>query len=257
MAWLIGHPQGRVQILKTELSLEPIRADFVSFLQVDEEILHIEFQTQPDPEMPLRMLDYFVRLYRRHRSPIRQIVIFLNPTTSPLVQVDYLALTETQHRYRVIRLWEEPAQALLPCPTLWPLAVLAKATEPETTLRQVAKELESLTNREERANLAAYVYLLGGLRFREDVLRQLLREEIMQESVTYQAVLEKGKQAGRIEGIQVGEQSLTLRQLQRKLGPIPDHVVSQVQSLSLEQLEQLAEALLEFESLADLVDWLR
>jgi len=199
---------------------------------------------------------FFVRLYRQYRSPIRQIVIFLKPTTSPLVHIDSWSLANTQHCYRVVRLWEESAQALLAFPTLWPLAILADATEPEAILRQVAQGLNRLTNRAERANLAAYIYLLGGLRFREGLLRQLLREEIMQESVTYQALLEKGKQQGRLEGRHAGEQALTLRQLHKKLGPLPENLVNQIQSLSLEQLEQLAEALLEFESLTDLVRWL-
>jgi predicted transposase YdaD len=79
----------------------------------------------------------------------------------------------------------------------------------------------------------------------------------MQESVTYQALLEKGKQQGRREGMQAGEQALTLRLLERKLGKLPENIVDQIQSLSLTQLEQLADALLEFESIADLVQWLR
>ncbi|MEN9229442.1 MAG: hypothetical protein Q6L68_00925 [Thermostichus sp. DG02_5_bins_236] len=65
--WLVGQTPEPIQILKTELSVEPIRADFVSFLQVGSRILHLEFQTDPDPNIPLRMLDYYVRLRRPER----------------------------------------------------------------------------------------------------------------------------------------------------------------------------------------------
>ncbi|MEN9261706.1 MAG: hypothetical protein Q6L60_12150, partial [Thermostichus sp. HHBFW_bins_43] len=50
--WLVGQTPQPIQILKTELSLEPVRADFVSFLQLGPQVLHLEFQTAPDPEMP-------------------------------------------------------------------------------------------------------------------------------------------------------------------------------------------------------------
>jgi predicted transposase YdaD len=51
--------------------------------------------------------------------------------------------------------------------------------------------------------------------------------------------------------------SLILRQLNRRLGVIPDVLLSQIQMLSLEQLETLAEALLDFSALADLENWLQ
>ncbi len=52
--WLIGEESSNVQVLKTELSLEPIRADSVTFLQTSNRILHIEFQTltQSNPGIP-------------------------------------------------------------------------------------------------------------------------------------------------------------------------------------------------------------
>lgn len=43
--WLIAEESTNIKVLKTELSLEPIRADFVTFIQIAKRILHIEFQT--------------------------------------------------------------------------------------------------------------------------------------------------------------------------------------------------------------------
>ncbi|WP_254048062.1 hypothetical protein [Synechococcus sp. BDU 130192] len=78
--WLLGESAlESVSFLNTELNLEPIRADGVFFLETAGKILHLEFQTvaTSNPPMPLRMLDYWVRLYRRYRLEIEQIVIFL------------------------------------------------------------------------------------------------------------------------------------------------------------------------------------
>ncbi len=61
------------------------------------------------------------------------------------------------------------------------------------------------------------------------------------------------------EGIQEGEQrekSLVLRLLAKRVGELPQDVRQQVESLSLEQLENLGEALLDFTSMADLDAWL-
>jgi predicted transposase YdaD len=54
------------------------------------------------------------------------------------------------------------------------------------------------------------------------------------------------------EGIQEGEKSLILRQLNRRVGELPQDVRQQVEVLSLEELENLGEALLDFSSMADL-----
>lgn len=65
------------------------------------------------------------------------------------------------------------------------------------------------------------------------------------------------KEEGEQKGIVKGERSLVLRQLSRRLGNIPDALLSQIQALSLEQVEALGEALLDFSTLADLEGWLQ
>jgi predicted transposase YdaD len=79
--WVLGTPQTSVEVLKTELSIEPILADYVTFLQLEGRILHLEFHSllESTPPLPLRMLDYWVRLYRRYRLPITQVVVLLLP----------------------------------------------------------------------------------------------------------------------------------------------------------------------------------
>ncbi|MDS3859504.1 Rpn family recombination-promoting nuclease/putative transposase [Thermosynechococcaceae cyanobacterium BACA0444] len=260
VTWLLGESVAEVNILKTELSVEPIRADFVSFLGVGNQILHLEFQTQADPDMSLRMLDYYTRLYRQYHRPVRQIVLFLRETTSTAVQVDSFETASTRHRYQVIRLWEVEASELLAFPTLWPFAILAKTANPEYLLTDVPQRLESLENREERLSLTTYTYLLGGLKFRKEMLQQLLREEIMRESVTYRDLVETSEQSGLQHGLQQGIQQgrqegeieLTLRLLNHKFGPLSDSLQQQIRSLDIPQLESLAEALLDFQNTNDL-----
>jgi hypothetical protein len=49
---------------------------------------------------------------------------------------------------------------------------------------------------------------------------------------------------------------VTLRQLNRRCGPLTDATTARIQALPLEQLEALAEALLDFTGPADLAAWL-
>ncbi len=68
---------------------------------------------------------------------------------------------------------------------------------------------------------------------------------------------EEGRVEGRVEGIVLGERKLVIRQLNRKLGKIPQAVLTKIEALSLEQLEELSEALLDFSTVANLEQWLQ
>ncbi|NJL11244.1 MAG: DUF4351 domain-containing protein [Calothrix sp. SM1_7_51] len=54
-----------------------------------------------------------------------------------------------------------------------------------------------------------------------------------------------------------GEQGLIVRQLQRRVGELPEETKSRIQSLTLTQLENLGDALLDFTNIEDLFNWLR
>lgn len=59
------------------------------------------------------------------------------------------------------------------------------------------------------------------------------------------------------QGIEQGERSLILRLLTRKVGEISETTRSQIEALSIFQLEALGEALLDFSEIADLGTWLQ
>jgi len=90
------------------------------------------------------------------------------------------------------------------------------------------------------------------------------RKFIMRLAPLYEQDREAAIQKGRIEGIQQGEaiglqkeaSKLVLRQLKRRFGELPPHITETIQKLSVEKLEDLGEALLDFETQADLINWL-
>jgi predicted transposase/invertase (TIGR01784 family) len=89
---------------------------------------------------------------------------------------------------------------------------------------------------------------------------QLSRKEIqamfLLSDIKQTKVYQEAKQEGRQEGRQEGEVRLLIRQLSRRFGKINDRRIQIINSLTLEQLDDLGEALLDFGELADLDNWL-
>jgi hypothetical protein len=67
---------------------------------------------------------------------------------------------------------------------------------------------------------------------------------------------QEGRREGKQEGKQEGEKNLILRLLHRRIGEIDSLLIERITGLSIEQLENLGEALLDFSSVADLEAWL-
>lgn len=66
-----------------------------------------------------------------------------------------------------------------------------------------------------------------------------------------------GTEKGRQEGRQEGQLALIIRLLERRVGPVNLEVQNQIQELPIALLENLAEALLNFNNISDLTAWLQ
>ena len=86
--------------------------------------------------------------------------------------------------------------------------------------------------------------LIAGLKYDKEIISQIFSEDIMKDSVIYQDILQKG------------EIKIILRLLNRKLGNISLEITKNISSLPPEKLESLAEELLNFNSIYDLISWL-
>ncbi|WP_027402557.1 DUF4351 domain-containing protein [Aphanizomenon flos-aquae] len=84
-----------------------------------------------------------------------------------------------------------------------------------------------------------------------EIIMNMLDLEIVDitQSRFYQEIIE--------QGLQEGEANLVIRQLRRRLGELPESQCSQIKSFPVSQLEDLGEALLDFQGIDDLDDWLQ
>ncbi|MDF5721395.1 MAG: Rpn family recombination-promoting nuclease/putative transposase [Rhizonema sp. PD37] len=232
-SWLLGKPVTMTELKPSELSLDPIRADALILLESDESVLHIEFQTLPKNNIPFRVLDYRVRMYRKDPTkPMRQVVIYLKQTGSQLVYQTSFTMERTRHEFDVIRLWEQPASLFLQYPGLLPFATLGQTANPAETLRQATEIVDRIEDPAIQANLIAAAAILAGLRLEEDVIYSLVRRDIMQESVIYRSIQEEAE--ARAEARKQREiASNSLRE------GFPVEAVARITGLLIEEVQQL------------------
>ena len=141
------------------------------------------------------------------------------------------------------------------------LGLVRLVVEPEATAARLARELLAQSQQGVPVGLSksAIIELIETIVVYK--FPQLSRQEVevmlglsdLKQTRVYQEALEEGERLGE----QLATKSLVLRQLTRKLGEIPQELRGQIEKLTLTQLENLGEALLDFEQMDDLVNWLK
>lgn len=229
---------------------------------------HLELQSSRDPLLPDRLLQYNVLLRSRHSLPVQSAVVMLRP------EADHPGLTGiNQHHhvsgdcylefhYHVVRVWQVPVESMLTggIGTL-PLAPLAAVSPDELpqVIRRMERRLSAEITPADAASLWSATYILMGLRYPSEVTNQLLRGvRAMKESVTYQAILEEGREEGREEGALAGRIAEARRMLiilgSKRFGAPSDEILASLERVSrIEEMEQLAALILDVESWADLL----
>ena len=184
-------------------SIKERKADFVVELE-DGSIFHLEFQSQPDKNMPLRMLEYRVLLMQKYPSKeIRQMVLYVGdgaPRMESSIKQGNLS-----YSYELRDIKEISCKELMESPKMEDkiLAVLCKVEDPEGYLQQLSQELLKLPEKER----ADYIrQLLTALNYRPKlkmVLKRLLEdrkmpltitEEMMQQDPFFQEGQERERQ---------------------------------------------------------------
>lgn len=87
----------------------------------------------------------------------------------------------------------------------------------------------------------------------EEELEAMFTISDLKKTKVYQETLQEGRQ----EGERQKAQSLILRQLTRRLGKLDSRLTQAVKKLEIKRLDELAEALLDFQDMNDLKNWLK
>jgi predicted transposase/invertase (TIGR01784 family) len=210
-------------------------------------IYFCEVQFQLDVMLYERMMSeihLYAYRYRHHFSDWCAVVIY--PSRS-MEQSDLGIIADNLASGRIIRIYLDE---LLATEEELPLAVsLAVLTirEGEEAIASARRQIEQAENDRDTIDLITTIVLYK--------FTELTRAEVdamlgiqLSESRAYQEAKAEGKAEQTIK--------LVTRQLNRRFVKVPLKLSRQIERLSIDKLEELSDALLSFNTLSDLTDWL-
>ena len=229
-------------------------------------LFFIEVQFQPTQDLyPRLFAEIFLYLKQyQPQNPWRAVVIYPNRTLDPGDHPHYTLLLNSTQVYRVyLNEWADPPKSLSQRLIHLVLAEPPQAmVEARGLLTPIDKESKVLTLDLIETILMYKVPALS----RKEIQTMLgLTDRDLKQTRFYQEVFAEGQQQGLQEGREEGREkgrheegvALIMRLLQRRCGVLTPEVKECLACLSLEQLETLGEALLDFRGLADLEQWLK
>nr|WP_199329766.1 DUF4351 domain-containing protein [Leptolyngbya sp. FACHB-1624] len=224
-----------------------------------------ELQLRYNDKLPVRMRAYAALAEEKYSLPTYPVLINILPPASTVTILDryeanFMGLQSRQD-YQVINLWEVEAAIVFEqsLNALLPFVPVLKNGGETTVVQRALNQLRGDQQLVELESLLAFFasFVLGS-----EVVRQIMRWDmaVLRESPWYQEILREGERLGEQRGKQEGRQeegrSLILKQLARRVGALSPETTAQVEALSIEQLEELGEALLDFTQIEELTAWL-
>lgn len=263
--WLnpIEFPFGDVEALDADLSTIVAEADkLIKVNSAQPYIAHIEMQASYKPDMANRFLMYNAVVDYKTGLPVRTAVILLRPEADGRVMREPLRkqfegeMPYYTFHFRVVRLWEMPVETFLEGGLgVLPFAPLCRVSQND--LPNVIRRMEERIKAEssDRAKMLAATYILMGVRYDQALTDSLFRGVMdMEESVTYQAILQKGEARGEVRGEARGERKALLLVGKKRLGQPSAATIAKIESVSSpERLEALLLRVEEVESWSELL----
>jgi predicted transposase YdaD len=228
-----------------------------------------ELQLRYTDKLPSRMLAYAGLAAEKYGLPIYPVLVNILPPTPSIpipdrYESNFLGL-QVRQDYRVINLWQVEAAIVFDqsLNVLLPFVPVMQNGADATIVQQAVNQLRQ---DEQLVELESLLAFFARFVLRSEVVQQIMRWDmaVLRESPWYQEILQEGERIGEQRGRQEGEQrgrqaegrSLILKQLTRRVGTLSPETIAQIEALSLDQLEALGEALLDFTEANDLVNWL-
>ncbi|MBW4554250.1 MAG: Rpn family recombination-promoting nuclease/putative transposase [Aphanocapsa sp. GSE-SYN-MK-11-07L] len=227
-----------------------------------------EVQFQKDEELYERLFGESLLYFYRNSAKFsdwQAVVIYPSRTIEQSKVYPHRSLLNGEQVHRVY-LDELGDVQSLPVPVAATvLTIIDPAEAPAVARDLLARTQQEFSAKEQKDMVdivtSIMVYKFANLSRSE--IKAMLGLDLTKEPRAIQEAKQEGREEGREEGRQEErvlalqrERSLILRQLIRKIGGLDELMRDRVRALSVEHLEELGEALLEFEAIADLEAWL-
>lgn len=228
------------EVLSVELArVEERRADLVLLL-ADGTILHLEFQSGNDKDMPYREGIYCLLLGQKCRRRVRQVVLYVG--RAKMRMEDHVDLGETKSAYALMDIREMDARMLMASgrPGDLALAMLASGGPEQVLILEIAKRAGGLKGAG-RQRVLFQLVLLSGLRR----LTGRLRIELKTMGITTDFTKNEFVQ----DVIRDDRANMLRGQLETKFGSLPKWVDERLEAAKSIQIERWAKKIITADTL--------
>lgn len=187
-------------------------------------LVHIEFQSRNDPDMPFRMLDYYVGYRRIYGEGVRQVLVYIGP--QPLRMAAEFVDEHTRHSFRVVNVRDLDGEQLLATGD-WGDSVLAILTtvDREKVIQAVLTHLQRLDGQDQQDAKATFVLISGIMGLADEVSRRLDFQmiNVMENEVIGPMILKalaEARQEAREEARRESVASMLCLLLEERFGPL-------------------------------------
>jgi predicted transposase YdaD len=214
--------------------------------------------------MALRMAEYALAVYRQFRQFPEQIVLYVG--RAPLAMPETLAGQALAFRFRAVDIREMDGAPLLESgnPDENVIAVLMRLGDEREAVRRILKRIAESEPGQREIALREFI-ILAGLRRLGAIIQEVTKtmpilDDIMDHDLLG-PVLRRGLQQGRVEGLAEGrvegrvegEQTVVMRQIEKRFGPVPSWARERLEAMSAPEVEETALRLLDVRSLEELL----
>ena len=245
--------------LDVELHLGTRRPDLLGETS-DGRLIHLEIQTKNDGNMPLRMAEYGLGVYRMYGKFPRQFCVYVG--RGPIRMEPGLRLPGLRTRFSLIDISTIDGKGLLESPEIGDnvIAILTRVRNHKAAIRQIVGRLGGLTK---GAREVAFQNLLtlAGLRRMAAVVQEerakmpfiidLRENEVL--GPPYKKGLAEGIEKGMAKGLRDGERRILQRLIVKRFGALSAADKKRLKSMSAAELEQLSERVLDARSISELL----
>ncbi|MFM6184136.1 MAG: Rpn family recombination-promoting nuclease/putative transposase [Dolichospermum sp.] len=257
---ILGEPTENArdyQFTSVEVKEKAFRFDGIFMTDnVEKPIYFVEVQFQPKPDFYWELIAE-INIYLNQFKPVQDwqgVALFGKRSLDVGELTAYQQELINSGRIKRIYLDQLPPGSI--GMGLIELIVSQEAQAPELVKTLIARTKTEVENDREKQGIIELLETVLLSKFSQ-LSRQEIEAMFLVSDIKQTRVYQEAKQEGRQEGKKDEATNLLLRILSKRFGKLGDSYIQNINSLNIEQLEKLGEALLDFTDINDLETWLK